>query len=476
MIKVDLTWLQNVLKVKGQKCSKTESKLSIANINTDSRTIQSGEVFVALSGPNFKGNKFVAEVKAKGAIAAVVSELQDVDLPQFVVEDTKLALGQLGAAVKADVAPKTIAITGSVGKTSVKEMSLAILQQAADRPEQVLATNGNFNNDIGAPLTLLRLEPQHQFAVIELGANHIGEIDYTVNLTKPDVSILNNVAEAHLEGFGGLQGVVKAKGEIFNSLTAKGIAILNGDSEHKQAWLPALNAKLESPDKQIIQFSSDVSNKEKIGFITSDNVQLDETGCAKFDLNYAGETHVIQLTVPGKHNVKNALAATAASLSVGASMDDVIAGLASMNAVKGRVNLHPVNENLLVIDDTYNANVQSVKAAIELVTSYVGKSILVLGDMAELGDEADALHREVGEFAKSQDVDVVFTCGDLSEQTSLAFGEQGQHYSEQAQTYQALSSIIKSNSEKINVLVKGSRSAKMENIVAQLSSEFNQRV
>lgn len=251
MIPMDFKWIAKVLRVTENLKYINENNKSVSNINTDTRTITSNEVFLALKGANFDGHKFVQQAINQGASAVIVekdilSELNTKDIVQFIVEDTRLALGLLGSAVKADVAPKTIAITGSVGKTTVKEMTAKILSLNA----KVLATRGNFNNDIGVPLTLLRLKPDDKYAVIELGANHVGEIDYTSNLVKPDVATICNVAEAHLEGFGSIDGVAKAKGEIFNGLSDAGTAVLNFDSTYHDFWFDSLTSK------KIMQFSS----------------------------------------------------------------------------------------------------------------------------------------------------------------------------------------------------------------------------
>ena len=463
MINADLNWMSEVLNTPAQKASDDEKLLSVKQISTDSRTIENGQVFLALKGPNFDGHKFVQQVADKGAIAVAVDHLMDIDIPQLVVPNTLRALGALGAAVARQVNAKTIAITGSVGKTSVKEMCAAILKEKG----QVLATAGNFNNEIGVPLTLLRLEEHHEYAVIELGANHVGEIAYTTDLTRPDVAVLNNVAEAHLEGFGDIFGVVRAKGEIFGGLPKNGVAIVNGDSEYKQQWLDALDKRFEGTEGQTIQFFLNESGDAKKAF-HAENVRLDEAGCALFELRYQQESSEIKLGVPGIHNVANALAAAAACYALGATFEEIKLGLTNMDAVKGRVNLNSVSDELLVIDDSYNANVQSVKAAIDLLTSYQGTRILVLGDMAELGQESRRLHQEVGEYALEQGLERLYSFGVLSQCASSVFEQQGAHFSSKQSLIDLINQTISATSAPVTVLIKGSRSAKMELVVQQI--------
>lgn len=436
----------------------TGHNVSISNVSTDSRVIAEHDLFIALKGPNFDGSAFVAEVKEKGAAAVVVEQAVAVDIPQIIVQDTRLALGQLAAAVKARLAPKTIAVTGSAGKTTVKEMMAAILSRRGN----VLATQGNFNNDIGVPLTMLRLTEQHQYAVLELGANHQGEIAYTTSLAKPDVAIITNVAPSHLEGFGDVYGVARAKGEIFNAVTAQGLAIIPADSEYRDYWLRRIEGK------PVQQFSATA----EADYYATD-IELDSNGCAGFELNCPAGRQFIQLTIPGKHNVANALAAAAACIAVGASLADVQLGLAQMQAVKGRTNVKMVTPQLRLIDDTYNANVESVKAAIDLLASYNGHRVLVLGDMAELGADARLYHEEIGLYAKKAGINLLFTLGVLSQSASDLFNGQGAHFSSRQALLQRLMPVV-SEQQEVTLLVKGSRSAKMELVVQDLLERCQQ--
>ena len=440
----------------------TEGKLlgndsTINNLSTDTRTTKAGDLFLALRGANFDGHKFVKQAESAGCLALIVDHQVDSAIPQVVVKDTLKALGLIGAYVKAQTAPKTVAITGSSGKTTVKEMVAAILSRLGN----VLATKGNFNNDIGVPLTLLRLKPEHDFAVIELGANHLGEIAYTTSLVKPDVAIINNIAAAHLEGFGDLCGVARAKGEIYQGLGDDGVAIYNQDCLYADKWLWRLE------NKKVKRFSC----ANESNFYSAD-VLLDDNGYANFTLHTDVGHTLIHLKLPGKHNVCNAVAAAAIAMEFGATLQDVQLGLADMTPVKGRSNLHHLGEQWKLIDDTYNANVESIKAAIDLLASYPGRKVLILGDMGELGSEARSYHQEVGEYAASRNIDELLTIGVLSQNTSDAFNRskegKGQHFSERAKLMTNLQALLQDEEQQVSILVKGSRSAHMEYVVSDI--------
>lgn len=431
--------------------------LTIEQVNTDSRSIVENDVFLALKGANFDGHRFIEQVIEKGCSAIIVDHQCDVAVPQIIVNDTHKALGQLGAYVRAQVSPKVVGITGSSGKTTVKEMVAEILSRLGS----VLATQGNFNNDIGVPLTLLRLEKSHDFAVIELGANHMGEIAYTSALVQPDIAIINNIAAAHLEGFGDLCGVARAKGEIFEGLKDGGVAIYNKDCRLANKWQWRL------VDKKVRRFSC---QHESDCF--SSDVILNEDGCATFKLNtHIGNTY-IELTVPGKHNVCNAVAAATIAIEMGASLNDIRLGLAEMAPVKGRLNLHQLTDNLKLIDDTYNANVESIKAATELLASYPGRRVLIIGDMGELGADARSYHQEVGEHAFDCNIDDLLTLGVLSQSTSDAYnrksGKSDSHFSERAPLVSRLKVLLAGEEQQVSILVKGSRSAHMEIVVQDI--------
>jgi UDP-N-acetylmuramoyl-tripeptide--D-alanyl-D-alanine ligase len=485
MISLDLPTLTTAMN--GQLiCHESMMSVKVNNLVTDSRAIDSKTkgAFLALKGPNFDGHRFAQQVIEKGCQLLIVEhQIADVDnkkVAQIIVDDTRIALGKIAAYVKQQVAPKTVGITGSSGKTTVKEMLAAILARLG----KVLATNGNFNNDIGVPLTLLRLEQEHEFAVIEMGANHIGEIAYTTELVKPDVAMINNIAAAHLEGFGDLCGVARAKGEIFAGLSADGIALYNKDTKYTNKWQWRLT------DKTVRTFSC-ANARYTEGPVNADcyseNIVLDDNGCASFTLNSSLGQCVVNLTVPGKHNVCNAVAAAAAAIECGATLNDIQLALADMAPVKGRLNIHHLNEThvsnkIKLIDDTYNANVESIKAAITLLAGYSGQQILVLGDMAELGSDARSYHQEVGEYAKEQGINVLLTLGVLSQNTSDAFerkyGAISEHFNDKEILKDYLLNLLKCETndsqefatQEINILVKGSRSAHMEYVVEDIIS------
>lgn len=441
---------------------------SITSVSTDSRNISSGQLFIALKGPNFDAADFVADVKAQGAAAVIVERPVAVDISQIIVADSRIALGQLAAAVKAKLGLASVAVTGSAGKTTVKEMIAAILSRSGS----VLATKGNFNNDIGLPLTLLELTQQHKYAVLELGANHQGEIAYTTALAKPDVAIITNVAASHLEGFGSIAGVATAKAEIFMGLTTNGVAIIPADSEFTEFWLQRLNGV------KVLQFSSSqYSNQHsspQADYYAS-QIALALDGCAQFVLHSPQGQIAVKLALPGKHNINNALAAAAASICLGASLADVQLGLANMKAVKGRTNILQLSPKLRIIDDSYNANVESVKAAIDLLASYSGTQILVLGDMGELGSDARLYHQEVGLYAKKAGINLLFTLGVLSNSASDLLQQQGAHFSSRQALVSRLLATI-NEQQKVTLLVKGSRSAKMELVVQDLLESCQQEI
>ena len=465
-------------------CHEALKTISVENLVTDSRALNLNEqqqvagqqAFLALKGPNFDGHRFAQQVVEQGCQVLIVDHLiADIDstkVAQIIVDDTRIALGKIAAYVKQKVAPKTVGITGSSGKTTVKEMLAAILSRLG----KVLATQGNFNNDIGVPLTLLRLEQDHVFAVIEMGANHIGEIAYTTELVKPDVAMINNIAAAHLEGFGDLCGVARAKGEIFAGLSADGVALYNKDTKYTNKWQWRLT------DKEVRTFSClNPINAD----CYSSNVILDDNGCASFELQSSLGQCEIKLTVPGKHNVCNAVAAATAAIECGATLKDIQLGLAQMAPVKGRLNIHHLKATaasvaIKLIDDTYNANVESIKAAISLLASYTGQRILVLGDMGELGCEARRYHQEIGEFAKEQGINVLLTLGVLSQSTSDAFAHKNdaisEHFSDRSVLDEYLFNLLvnineltqENTAQENQILVKGSRSAHMEYVVEDI--------
>lgn len=436
----------------------------IENVSTDSRNISKGDCFVALYGDNFDAHSFIPNVIKQGVGSLIVStEQEQCCVPQLIVEDTRLALAELAGLIKSLANVKTIAITGSCGKTTVKEMIHAILSENGN----VLATEGNFNNDIGAPLTLLRLTQEHQYAVIELGANHVGEIDFTSNITQPDVAIITNIGAAHLEGFGGISGVVKAKSEIFNHLQADGYAIFDAESDYASQW------KMQNTARNVMCFSQNKTNTDNT--VWASDVVLDEQGCAQFTFNSSSQSITIVLPIPGIHNVKNALAAGASALSLGIDLQQIAQGLSTMSEVKGRLNTMIVTSDITVIDDTYNANSSSIKAAINVLANHKGYKILILGDMAELGEYAIASHQSLGEVIQRCEIDLLLTYGELSKYYGHGYTGTHYHFDDKdklnVELEQQLMSIDKTH-KKI-ILVKGSRSAAMESVVEYLHNNKN---
>ncbi|MCY7294253.1 UDP-N-acetylmuramoyl-tripeptide--D-alanyl-D-alanine ligase [Alteromonas sp. a30] len=448
MIPVTLEWVAE--KVDGNLMG---DNVTIENVSTDTRKIAKGDLFIALCGPNFDGHQFVEQAREKGAIAAIVEKPMSLDIPQVVVENSKMALGKLGAAVKAEVNPLTVGITGSCGKTTVKEMVAAILSARGN----VLATEGNFNNDVGVPLTLLRLNHTHDFAVVEMGANHLGEIAYTCSLTKPNVSTIVNAAASHLEGFGSLLGVARAKSEIFKELEVGSTAILNQDSQFYDFW----KGKSSHVEQQSFSMDKDAD-------FVAHEITLGMDGCAQFELQTPQGTIWVDLALPGIHNVNNALAAAALSMAVGATLEDIKMGLQNMGQIQGRLNVKQLTDQVRLLDDTYNANVASVNAAIDLLASFSGRRILVLGDMAELGDKGRYYHEQVGEHALESRIDAIYTLGVLSRHSSDVYEKNGKHFNDIDKLVEQLNKDYAHEKCDISILVKGSRSAHMENVVTAL--------
>lgn len=425
--------------------------LNIDAVTTDTRKLTPGCLFVALKGERFDAHDFVEQAKEGGAGALLVSRRLDIDLPQLVVKDTRLAFGELAAWVRQQVPARVVALTGSSGKTSVKEMTAAILSECGN----TLYTAGNLNNDIGVPMTLLRLTREHQYAVIELGANHQGEIAWTVDLTRPEAALVNNLAAAHLEGFGSLAGVAKAKGEIFGGLPLNGVAIMNADNNDWLNWQNTIG------ERKTWRFSPNAANSD----FTATNIHVTSHG-TEFTLQTPTGNVEVLLPLPGRHNIANALAATALSMAVGAPLSAVKTGLANLQAVPGRLFPVPLGTNQLLLDDSYNANVGSMTAAAQVLSEMPGYRVMVVGDMAELGDESEACHAQVGEAAKAAGIDKVLSVGKLSHFISDA-SDVGEHFADKESLVKRLYALI-DEQQIITILVKGSRSAAMEEVVRAL--------
>jgi UDP-N-acetylmuramoyl-tripeptide--D-alanyl-D-alanine ligase len=430
------------------------SDFTLNDVTTDTRKVTAGSLFVALVGERFDAHDFAGEAIANGAQALLVSKHLPVAVPKVVVEDTRIAFGRLGAWVRQQSTARVVALTGSSGKTSVKEMTAAILRQCGE----TLYTAGNLNNDYGVPMTLLRLTAEHQYAVIELGANHQGEIAYTTDLVKPESALVNNLAAAHLEGFGSLAGVAKAKGEIFQGLPAHGIAILNDESNDWPNWQSTLQ------DKTVWRFSPQAGECD----FSARDIRIAQDG-THFVMNTPRGTAEIVLPLPGRHNIANALAAAALALSVDAPLNAVQQGLKNLQSVPGRLFPVRLSAHQLLLDDSYNANVGSMTAAVQVLSEMPGYQVLVAGDMAELGEETEKCHREIGEAAREAGLDRVLTCGKFSHFISESSGV-GEHFSDKTALTERLRELLSQHSE-ITVLIKGSRSAAMEQVVQSLKEK-----
>ncbi len=425
------------------------SDRTFEGVSIDTRTMVGGELFFAIRGDNFDGADFIPVAAAKSGAGAVVAEVVQADIAQITVADTRLALGRLGAAWRRDKPTTVVAITGSNGKTTLKEMAAACLSRVA----QTLATKGNFNNDIGLPLMLLDLDSAHRFAVLEMGANHPGEIAYLTGLARPNVVVITNAGPAHLEGFGSIDGVARAKAEILQGDERPDFAILNADDPYFALWRSFVE------DVEVLSF----------GLSEAADVRADDVVAAadasRFKLRLREGAFDVTLGLAGPHNVLNACAAAAIASVLDVPSDDIVAALTSVRPVSGRLEPLAGLNGATLYDDSYNANPRSVTAAGEFLAGLPGESWLVLGDMAELGDDAVRLHRELGESLRLASIDRVFATGDLSRHTVDAFGN-GAHWFRSAEELAA--ALAGSLTENVNVLVKGSRSMRMERVVDAL--------
>lgn len=421
----------------------------ITGICIDSRKVMPGQLFIAIQGERFDGHQFIHDAVTRGAAAILCHHATaGVLIPQLIVSDTLQALASIAAQHRRRLNCAVIALTGSNGKTTVKEMIASIL------PKPSFATPGNFNNHIGAPLSVLQLQSMHQHAVFELGANHRGEIAHTVAVVQPQVTLINNIAPAHIDGFGSIDGVAHAKGEIHQGLAAGGTAVINDDDAYAHFWDSMLI------NKKIVRFSAKHSAD-----VYARHVTYNADGCAAFTLVVPEGEAQVQLSVPGAHNVSNALAAAACTRAIGIVLSDIVAGLCRFSGVAGRMTFLPGKKNALIIDDTYNANLRSVLTALDVLALKQGQRIFVFGDMGELGAWSEQHHQEVGVAAREHGIDSLMTCGKYSESTTKVFGAGGEHYPDQETLVQAL---LKKLNSQTTVLVKGSRSSAMENIVREL--------
>ncbi|MEW6765283.1 MAG: UDP-N-acetylmuramoyl-tripeptide--D-alanyl-D-alanine ligase [Pseudomonadota bacterium] len=442
---IRMTLLQVAAAVNGVLYGK-ESAM-IAGLFTDTRKPVAGALFVALRGPNFDAHDFVNTALEGGAAAVLVERRVEVDIPQIVVEDTRIALGRLAAAWREQWGGKLIALTGSNGKTTTKEMLASILRQAGP----TLATRGNLNNDIGVPLMLAELDDIQAYAVIEMGANHQGEIDYLSAMARPDVALVTNTGRAHLEGFGGPQGVILAKGEIYGGLRQDGTAIINADDAGAPVWM-------EFNQGRALTFGM--------------NAQADVQGAwrpgkagVRLEIQAGSEGVAIELAVAGEHNARNALAAATAALALGLDFVTIKAGLEAFGGVPGRLQRKRGLNGCVLWDDTYNANPDSLRAGIRAVAAQGHETWLVLGDMGELGADSAALHTESGALARELGVARLFTLGQLAARAADSFGSDAKAFDDIDALLAALRGTVRSG---IHILIKGSRSSRMERVTQAL--------
>ncbi len=423
-------------------------------VSTDTRSLVQGELFVALHGPNFDGHDFLQAANERGAAGALVAAADATGISMVEVADTLAGLGRLGQQWRLRRPARVIGITGSNGKTTLKEMIAAILA----RRGAVLATRGNLNNDIGVPLTLCRLRDE-SYAVVEMGASHRGEIDYLSGLVRPHVAVLNNAGRAHLEGFGSIEGVARAKAEIINGLADDGVFVFNADDRFAGLW-----SELASGRRQIsfgVSHPADVSSPAA----ACELIWSDGRFATRFPVRCQGTEVEVHLQLAGEHNRMNALAAIAAAVAAGADLEDAQQGLATLEPVAGRLCPLVGPRGARVIDDSYNANPDSVLAALRVLAAAPGRRTLVLGDLAELGDDAVQLHRQLGERAAAMGVDRLLTIGPLSQHAGAAFSAEHRHYTERERLVGDLQTGL---SAEDSVLIKGSRSAGMDQVVRQL--------
>jgi UDP-N-acetylmuramoyl-tripeptide--D-alanyl-D-alanine ligase len=437
--------------------SRSGADVAVASFSIDTRTLQPGDMYIAIKGGNFDGNDFVAQAEQSGAVSLLVQRQVATRLPAIRVDDTRLALGELAKLWRRNAGIPVVGITGSNGKTTVKEMTAAILSVNSE----VLFTKGNLNNDIGVPLTLLRLQNAHRYAVIEMGANHPGEIRYTGAIVQPDVAVINNVGAAHVEGFGDINGVAGAKGELLQALGDEGIAVLNADDAYFGFW-QTLAAR-----RRIISFGID--ERADVGASEIRTTVSERRFATEFMLHCNGQSAPVQLQLAGRHNVANALAASAACLALGAGLAQIQAGLASVKPVTGRLQPLMTRQGNLLIDDTYNANPASLQAALQVLRQCPGEPWLVLGAFGELGPESPAIHAQMGTEIKAAGVKRLFATGANAERSVAAFGAGAEFYSAQGDLIADLEAQLSGDE---TILVKGSRAQKMERVAQALVENF----
>ena len=429
---------------------------TFTDVVSDSRTLKRGQLFVALQGPNFNGQDFVGAALQAGAAGAVVGAAQPVALPQILVPDTQAALERAARSWRAHFAGPLVGVAGSNGKTTAKGMTASILAQAGE----CLATRGNLNNHIGVPLTLMRLTPGHRFAVIEMGANRAGEVAALVALARPSIGLITNAGAEHLEGFGTLEGVARAEGEMVAGLTPAATAVINADDEFVSLWRGSTPAR-------VVTFGV----RQRADFTATDvRASVGAHGFrTHFRLSAPQGSAAIELSLGGAHNVANALAAAAAAAAAGATLEHIAAGLAAVRAVPGRLQFKQSASGAWLIDDSYNANPSSMRAAIEVLATLSGRKWLVLGDMGELGAFAADAHTDIGEFARAQGIERLYATGPLMQRAVESFGAGARWYGAAAELTAALHEALRGAGPEVRLLVKGSRSNRLERVVEALT-------
>ncbi len=431
--------------------------IRFSRVATDTRSLPADALFVALKGPRFDGHDFIPQAIAAGASSLLVSERREQSVPQIRVDNTRLGLGRLAALWRDSFPVPMVGITGSNGKTTVKELVAAILGQRGS----VLATLGNLNNDIGLPLTLLRQQDE-AFAVVEMGANHPGEIGYLTHIARPDVAVITNAGAAHLEGFGDLQGVAGAKGEILDGLAANGVAVLNGDDDFFPYWREQLGGR------RLLSFGSSPRAHVRADLDQAQTRWTDSGFKSAMRVRYGETEFDVELALAGRHNLMNALAAIAAALALECTPAQIQRGLAQVEPVQGRLRVRRSPAGLRLIDDSYNANPDSVDAAVAVLRQAPGDHWLVLGDLAELGDKAPSLHAEIGRRARAAGVPHLLTLGRLSREAAEAFGDGAEAFE---QIQDLVAALERQTTAGDTLLIKGSRSAGMERVVKLLLGE-----
>jgi UDP-N-acetylmuramoyl-tripeptide--D-alanyl-D-alanine ligase len=431
---------------------------AFTDVVSDSRVLKPRQLFVALKGEHFDGNDFLGAAEAAGAAGALVERRERRALPQIVVRDAQAALSGAARAWRAAFGGALIGVAGSNGKTTTKEMTAAILAQAGE----CLATRGNLNNHIGVPLTLLRLSAEHRFAVVEIGANHAGEVASLVDIAQPTVGLITNAGAEHLEGFKSLAGVARAEGEMVAGLRQDATAVLNADDEFAPLWRTMTRARIVSFG---VQHGADFSASSVTSSIGAGGFRT------QFRLSSPGGSTAIELALGGTHNVANALAAAAAAASAGATLEQIASGLAGVRAVPGRLQFKQTASGAWLIDDSYNANPSSVRAAIEVLASLSGRRWLVLADMGELGGFAAAAHSDIGEFARAAGIERLYATGPLMERAVVSFGAGAQWFAEGGELLAALAAALAPAGPDVRLLVKGSRFNRLERVVQSLTGE-----